>query len=351
MALSILTLTSPQFASRSRNVFVEARGEAKGSGVAADLYRRFFREGALSLTALGLTPASVALWETVCATASPLRLERVEKDPGEGPAAKAVFLLDDGARIETVLVPMADGSRGTLCISSQAGCAMGCAFCETGRYGLTRNLETAEIVAQVHDARFVLGWEFSSLVFMGMGEPLDNFDQVVQALNVLFDPRGFAFAQERVTVCTVGLAEGIRALAAMGWKRLGLSLSLNAARHELRQTLMPVTRSNSLESLHSALAAYPMRPNFVLALNYCLLPGINNTPKDASEVAAFVRGLGRTLVNLIPYNPGTQPLAPAPTDLEIDTFLGWLRREGLDAKVRGPKGRSIMAACGQLGGL
>lgn len=349
----VLALTCDAFSALGRRAFLEARGEAKGSGIAGELYGRFFRQGSPHPEASGLTAASAALWDEACSFESPLRVLTVEKDDVEAGtgAAKALFRLEDGHTIETVLVPMGSGEagRGTLCVSSQVGCAMGCAFCETGKHGLVRSLTTAEITGQVFEARFTMGWEFTSLVFMGMGEPLDNLEAVFGALDVLTDPRGFSFAQDRITVCTVGLAEGIRALAARGWKRMGLSLSLNAGRDDLRESLMPVTRSNPLTSLHTALKDYPQRKNFVLALNYCLLPGINDTAADAGEVAAFAEGLGRTLVNLIPYNPGTEPLTRAPKEAEVDRFLGHLRAEGLDARVRGPKGRSIMAACGQLG--
>ena len=346
MPPSLLGLTCAQWSSLGRRLFIEARGEAKGSGVAAKLYRNFFRTGSLGPETAGLSPASRTLWESVAGEVRPLGLEHLADD--EHGAAKAVFGLADGSRIETVLVPMGAG-RATLCVSSQVGCAMGCAFCETGRVGLRRNLDATEIVAQVHTARFGLGWDFSSLVFMGMGEPLDNLDALVQALKVLLDPAGVAFAQERITVCTAGLSAGIEALAAQGWKRMGLSLSLNSATNQKRERLMPVTRSNPLEALQTALAAYPMRPNFVLALNYCLLPGINDAEQDARDIAAFAQGLGRTLVNLIPYNPGTRPLTRAPTEAEVDAFLGYLKGADLEAKVRGPKGRSIRAACGQLG--
>jgi len=343
-----------EFATLGRRAFLKARGEAKGSGIAGELYSRFFREGSMRPRASGLTPVSVALWETVCTEASPLTLEAVHRDEpqGERVAAKAVFRLAGGPRIETVWIPMDGGvsGRGTLCLSSQAGCAMACAFCETGRTGLIRNLTAGEIVAQVHEARFRLGWDFSSLVFMGMGEPLHNLDALIPALKVLTDPRGFAFAQEKITVCTVGLVDGIEKLAALGWKRMGLSLSLNAGGQHLRERLMPAGVTNALPDLHRTLAAYPQRRNFVLALNYCLIPGVNNAAEDAREVAAFAQGLGRTLVNVIPYNPGTVPMAPAPTEEEIESFLGLLREMGLDARVRGTKGRSIMAACGQLGG-
>lgn len=352
MAPSLFSQTYATYADRGRQAFLTTRGTAQGSGVASELYTRFFRTGSIDYSASGLTPASAELWEATSSTTRILTPERVEHDGGDGPrAAKALFRSADGAALETVWIPMeTGGGRGTLCVSSQVGCAMGCAFCATGRLGLERNLDAEEIVAQVFEARFTLGWDFSSLVFMGMGEPLDNREAVVQALRVLMDPRGFAFAQDKITVCTVGLAEGIEALASLGWKRLGLSLSLNAGRDDLRAKLMPITRSNPLARLKNALQAYPQRKNFVLALNYCLLPGLNDTAADAAEVAAFARDLGRVTVNLIPYNPGREPLTRAPEPAEVDTFVEALRAHGLDVRIRGPKGRSIAAACGQLGG-
>jgi 23S rRNA (adenine2503-C2)-methyltransferase len=353
MTPPIFALPFDDFAARGRQHFLDVRGDTKGSGMASELYTRFFRQGRWDTVASGLTAASAELWSQVCSAASPLAVGRVERDEGDGPTAqKALFRLADGHGIETVLVPMNSpgGDRGTLCLSSQAGCAMACAFCETGRTGLLRNLTTAEIVAQVFEARFTLGWEFTSLVFMGMGEPLHNFEAVVGALRVLTDPRGLAFAQERITVCTVGLVDGIERLAALGFKRMGLSLSLNAGHQGLRERLMPAGMVNDLSSLHRTLAAYPQRKNFVLALNYCLMPGVNDGADDADGVAAFAQNLGRTVVNVIPYNPGTKPLCPAPTGDQIDGFLALLRDRGLDARLRGTKGRSIMAACGQLGG-
>jgi len=352
MKPALLSLTYDQFAALGRQAFVAARGEPKGSGIASELYTRYFREGQVRYAASGLSPESEAIWTQACETASPLTLATIQHDEADTRAAKALFRLADGPSIETVLVPMAgtDGDRGTLCLSSQAGCAMACSFCETGRTGLVRNLTAAEIVAQVFEARFRLGWDFTSLVFMGMGEPLHNLEALVPALSLLMDPRGFAFAQEKITVCTVGLVDGIEKLGSLGWKRLGLSLSLNAGNQHLRERLMPAGVTNDLPRLQNALAAYPQRKNFILALNYCLLPGINDTDQDARDVAEFARGLGRTIVNLIPYNPGTHPLCPPPSGDEIDGFLAKLRVQGVDARLRGTKGRSIMAACGQLGG-
>ena len=228
---------------------------------------------------------------------------------------------------------------------------MGCTFCETGRMGLIRHLTAAEIVSEVVTVRAKLGWPVRNLVFMGMGEALDNVDQVIQALRVLTDKRGLHYSHERITICTSGHAEGLAKLAALGWKRLNLSISLNAANDEARSRVMPVNRKTPLAELQRILAAYPQRKNFTLGVNYCLMPGMNDARQDAADVAAFCKPLGRVLVNLIPYNPGNAPLTRAPSEDEVERFVGWLREEGLAVRRRVTKGRSIMAACGQLGNV
>ncbi len=351
---SLLSLTYEQFYTQGRQAFIKDTGDAKGSGVAGKLYGQYYRTGRWGISELGLNQKNQEIWNNLCDPVLPLSVMRIlQDDPtGEPGTKKAIFRLDDGNLIETVLVPMVShtGERGTLCLSSQAGCAMGCTFCETGKGGLVRSLTAAEIVAQVHAARFLLKWEFTSVVFMGMGEPLDNLEGVIPALKVLADPRGFALAQEKITLCTVGLGKGISQLANLGWKKLGLSLSLNAGRQMLRESLMPAGKLNTLEVLKPILAAYPQRRNFVLALNYCLMPGINDTEADIQGIVDFSHALGRTLINLIPYNPGSIPLCPAPTAEEVDRFLVLMQGAGLQVKMRGPKGRSIMAGCGQLGG-
>ena len=214
--------------------------------------------------------------------------------------------------------------------------------------GFVRDLSAAEIVAQVVTARVKLGWEPGNVVFMGMGEPLDNFAEVAKALEVLTEARGLGLSWERITVCTSGTAAGIAALRERGHPRLNLSLSLNAADDATRSRLMPANRVSDLASLSAALAAYPRRRNFVLALNWCLLPGINDGAADALAAAAFARGIGRTVFNLIPYNPGSCPLAPAPSDTEVAAFKSLLEAEGCFVKTRMRKGSGIMAACGQL---
>ncbi|PKL08236.1 MAG: 23S rRNA (adenine(2503)-C2)-methyltransferase [Spirochaetae bacterium HGW-Spirochaetae-7] len=274
----------------------------------------------------------------------------VVSEAGEfGSTCKAVLGLADGATVECVLIP-SPGGKASLCVSSQVGCRMACAFCETGGAGLARNLSAAEIVAQAVTARVALGWEFRNIVFMGMGEPLDNPDGVSGALAVMFDQAGLGLAQERVTICTAGLPDGIERLKALGYRRLGLSVSLNAPDDVTRSSLMPVNRVFDLDALAAALAAFPSRRNFALGVNYCLVPGVNDGPAAAAGVAAFVARVGRALVNVIPYNPGSRPIGRAPTETEADAFVASLRAAGLDVRVRAPRGRALMAACGQLGG-
>ncbi len=351
MPADILGMTSDQLAQAADLVLPQ------GAGAAAAIYRMAHREGRFAPEAVvpPLAAASVEAWRAAFA-APLLRLVRVvEEATPLGPTAKAVLATHDGFEIECVRIPMRvhdDGTEDhTLCLSSQVGCRMGCTFCETGRMGLIRHLSAGEIVGQVATVRAALGWPPRNLVFMGMGEALDNADQLIAALQALTDRRGLGFSQERLTVCTSGHAEGIARLQALGWKRLNLSLSLNGANDELRSRIMPVNRRTPLAELQRLLAAFPQRRNFCLGVNWCLLPGINDREQDAAEIAGFVRPLGRVLLNLIPYNPGSHPLTRAPDEAEIERFIGWLRAHGLAVRRRMTKGRTIMAACGQLGNL
>ncbi|HCM26835.1 MAG: hypothetical protein A2Z99_20230 [Treponema sp. GWB1_62_6] len=320
-----------------------------GAGLADNIYARAFRTGRLDARAEGASEANARAWEESFDVGLLELVDRADDLGSEGTTTKLVFAVRDGHRIESVSIPMHGGNR-TLCISSQIGCARGCAFCETGRGGLERNLAASEIVGQVLSASLALGVRFRNIVFMGMGEPLDNLAEVAQAIAVLRDRRAFSYSIERMTVCTSGDAAGIRALAALGLKRLNLSVSLNAARDELRSSLMPVNRSTPLASLAAALADYPSRRNFVLVVNYCLLPGLNDSREDARAIAGFCSAVGRSLVNLIPYNPGSEPIAPSPTESEIGRFIGLLEAEGVPVRRRAGKGGAVMAACGQLGG-
>lgn len=346
--LDLMGLTSGETAEAARKLL------PSGAGVAGKLHARAHATGRLEPEAFGLSAASCRAWRAAF-TVGLLEVRRTVEEPGEhGATAKAVLATHDGHEIECVRipVPVPAGSppRATLCVSSQVGCRMGCAFCETGRAGLVRNLSAAEIVSQLVTSRTVLGWDCRNVVFMGMGEPLDNLPALAQALRVLTDMRGLRLPAERLTVCTAGDAEGIRGLRALGMSRLNLSISLNAADDTARSRLMPVNRQTDLAALAAALAAYPQRRTFVLGVNWCLLPGINDSRADARGAAAWCRTLGRVYVNLIPYNPGSHPLCPAPTPEQTGRFLAWLREEGLEAGLRSARGGSIMAGCGQLGG-
>ncbi len=320
----------------------------KGHGVARRVYRLAMQSGRFDPESFGLGARSGIAWREAFEFDLP-EVVRIDTDTGAfGVTSKVVLRLDDGLEVEAVSIPMGHG-RVTLCVSSQVGCKMGCTFCETGRMGLLRHLRTEEIVGQLLVAQHHLGWPVRNIVFMGMGEALDNADHVIRALRVLNDPGGLAIAQERITVCTVGHVEGIQRLWGEGMRRLNLSISLNAATDALRSELMPVNRRTDLATLREALLAYRPRRNFVLGVNYCLLPGINDTEQDVRDIAAFCQSLGRVLVNVIPYNPGSSPIATAPDEAATDRFIGWLRDEGLPVRRRVTKGRNVMAACGQLG--
>lgn len=345
--MNLFGLTSDELAAAARFAM------PTGHGIANVLYPRVMREGRFAPEEFPISAVTATTWRDTF-TAPLLRVvTHVDEETTSGITAKAVFATHDGYEIEAVRIPMhvdTDGTmEHTICISSQVGCKMGCTFCETGRMGLLRNLTAGEIVAQVVTARVTLGWAPKNIVFMGMGEALDNADNVIKALHVLTDKRGLHYSQERITICTSGHAEGIARLATLGWKRLNLSLSLNGANDELRGQIMPVNRKTPLAELQRILAAYPQRRNFTLGVNYCLLPGINDSRANAAEVAEFCKPLGRVLLNLIPYNPGNAPLTRAPSEDEIEQFVVWLRDAGLPVRRRITKGRTIMAACGQLG--
>jgi 23S rRNA (adenine2503-C2)-methyltransferase len=348
-AIDILGLSSTELAETA------SRTLPSGAGLAGRIYSRAFEKGILEMEGLGLSPGSASSWrEHFCLNLLPVArtLRDDEAEGGASSTMKVVFWLRDGCEIECVRIPMPGGTglKATICVSSQVGCRMGCVFCETGRSGLHRNLSAAEIVAQVLTARIVLGWDFGNVVFMGMGECLDNLGEVAQAISVLTDVRGLRFSMERITVCTSGPAGGIEALRELGHKRLNLSISLNAGNDEKRDRLMPVNRGMGLAALAESLVAYPMRRNFVLGVNWCLMPGLNDSREDAREAAAFCARVGRCLLNLIPYNPGGNPVARAPDEEELARFASWLEKDGCLVRRRASKGGKIMAGCGQLGG-
>ncbi len=268
----------------------------------------------------------------------------------EGQLTKFVQRTADGLEIESVVVPMQrrQGVWRTLCVSSQIGCAHGCLFCQTGQLGLLRNLRPEEIVGQVVAAQRDFQGGIRNVVFMGMGEPLDNFDHVIQAIRVLMDPSGLSMAGERITISTVGRVAGIRRLAGLGWRRLNLAVSLNAPNDEIRSRIMPHNRLEPLAELRQALLEYPLRNCQFFMMEYVVIPGINDAREHAFQVAEYLRPL-KCMLNVIPYNPRRNSPWPAPTEESIQQFLAWLKEAGQGCKRRITKGREQMAACGQLG--
>jgi len=254
---------------------------------------------------------------------------------------KYLWRLPDQEAIESVLIP--SGSRRTLCISSQVGCALGCVFCATGRMGFRRNLAAWEITAQVRElALEAPGLKPTNIVFMGMGEPLLNWPAVNTALSILNQPDGFGIGARHITVSTVGIVPALEELARRP-EQFRLALSLHGTTSASRRRLMPVERKYDLEAVLGAAKAFTRRVTF----EYVMIAGANDTDADASRLASLARKLG-AMVNLLPLHPGGDPqLEPTPAS-RIREFAGQLRARGIEAVVRRSRGLDIDAACGQL---
>jgi len=258
---------------------------------------------------------------------------------------------DRRAAVESVLIPQEERTGGardrlTLCISSQAGCGMGCAFCATARLGLVRNLGPAEIVGQVRAGIALAAPRMvTNVVLMGMGEPLANYDAVRTALEILSAEWGFALSPRRITVSTVGLVPAIPRLIAE--TRVNLAVSLSATTDAQRARLMPVNRRYPLGALLTACRALALPRRKRITFEYVMLAGENDSDADARRLVRLLHGL-RSKVNLIPFNPFPgSGFAPSPRE-RIEEFQSCLRAHGLHATIRESRGRDIQAACGQL---
>jgi 23S rRNA (adenine2503-C2)-methyltransferase len=282
--------------------------------------------------------------------ARPQIAERQESSDG---TIKWLIRFGPGIEVETVFIP--DVARsGALCVSSQVGCTLNCTFCHTGTQGLVRNLTAAEIVAQVQVARDDLGeWPASSdnrrlsnIVFMGMGEPLYNLEGVAAALDIISDNEGIAISRRKITVSTSGVVPQMRALG----EETGamLAVSLHATRDELRDVLVPINRRYPLSELMAAIRAYPGLSNAKrVTFEYVMLKGVNDTPADARALLKLIAGIPAK-INLIPFNPWPGAPYECSEPATIEAFAGILKRAGYASPVRRPRGRDILAACGQL---
>lgn len=282
------------------------------------------------------------------------RMEAVKEERSDDGTVKFVFRLADGHLIESVLIP--EDGRYTLCVSSQVGCAMGCSFCLTGTMGFKRNLTVAEIVGQVDSSLLWLQEQTGSserehaprinnLVFMGMGEPLLNFDNLTRAIQILMEQRGHDFSGRRITVSTCGIVPKMKEL---GEKvPVNLAVSLHAADNETRDLLMPINRTHPLEELLQACREFPLPPRRRIMIEYAMLKGVNDSPAAARLLVKKLHEI-RCKINILPYNENPAFPYQCPDDETIEAFRQILRKAGHTTLLRTSRGADISAACGQL---
>jgi 23S rRNA (adenine2503-C2)-methyltransferase len=321
--------------------FVARLGERRFRAV--QIFRWIQKRGARSFEEMTDLPAALRQELPGCAEIGSAVVEHVQEST-DG-TRKILLRLQDGLAVESVLIP--DEKRLTLCLSTQVGCALGCAFCATATMGLRRHLRPGEIVEQVLRAGELCGGarKVSNLVLMGMGEPLHNYEHTLKALRILTDPNGLHFSPRRITLSTVGL---IPEMLRLGREiPVKLAVSLHAADDETRGRLMPINKKYSLEALVEACRAFPRPERLRITFEYVLLRGVNVAVKDADRLGRLLRGLPAK-VNLIPYNP--HPGAPfeRPSDEEVAAFQHRLLSHNIPVMVRAPRGQDIAAACGQL---
>jgi 23S rRNA (adenine2503-C2)-methyltransferase len=276
-------------------------------------------------------------------------LEVAEIQTSRDGTRKLRLVTRDGKSIESVIIP--DGEKTTQCISSQVGCAIDCQFCATAKLGLSRNLTPGEIVDQVYRARKLLAdvdpeRRITNLVYMGMGEPLHNYDNVLASLRILTHDLGAGMSQRRITVSTAGMVPRLEKLGRED-VRPNLAISLNASSDEIRDQVMPINRKWNIEKLLGAIRDYPLEARRRVTFEYVLLAGVNDSLADAARLAKLLRGI-RCKVNIIPWNPHPDAPYRRPSPEAIEAFQNECKRLGLPTYLRTPRGDDIDAACGQL---
>jgi len=279
------------------------------------------------------------------------QIHQVVSDDGD--TTKLLLKLTNDSFVETVLMQYESSKigghpRSTICVSTQIGCAMGCVFCATGQMGFETNLKSEHIVSQViHFAELLQkrGEHVTNLVFMGMGEPMANYDEMIRAVRILTHDRGFGLGQRHITISTIGIRSGIEKLADENLQ-IGLAISLHAPNNELRKKLVPTALSNSVQDIIESGRYYFKKTGRRVTFEYALMAGINDSPEIAKELVTLLKGNG-SHVNLIPINP-TAGDFKRPTEKSILEFEQILSSAGINCTVRVEKGTEISAACGQL---
>lgn len=270
-----------------------------------------------------------------------IKIEKVEEDVD---VKKFLFRLLDGQKIEAVLMYHDYGT--SICVSSQVGCNMGCKFCESGRLKKVRNLETYEMVQQIILASEYAKVRIDSVVIMGIGEPFDNYDNVMDFIKIINDPKTMAIGARHITVSTCGIVPKIKEFAECGLQ-VNLAISLHAPNDEIRKKIMPIANAYSLSELISTLKEYIAKTNRRLTMEYVMLEGINDSEACAHELSDLLRGMN-AYVNLIAYNETNNIEFKASSKEVIDKFFDTLKKRGIDVTVRRKFGNKISAACGQL---
>ncbi len=318
---------------------------------ARQLMEWLWRQRATSFEAMSNLPPALRAWLDANYCLRPLEVVEVNAS-GTGATRKFLSRMADGHLVESVIIPAAEGqggaqsSRITLCVSSQVGCAFGCKFCASGLLGFTRNLTASEILGQILAAEEVAGARVDNLVFMGMGEPLANMDNLLTALTLIMEPRALGIGARHITISTSGNVPGLKRLAAFG-KPLRLAVSLHGASDEVRSRVMPVNRKWPLGELLPALKEWTRTSKHMMTLEYILIEDVNADLGEARKLARIARDL-RAKVNLIPYNTVDGLPWRRPTEAACRAFCRALIAERVPVTMRYEKGHDINAACGQL---
>jgi 23S rRNA (adenine2503-C2)-methyltransferase len=314
---------------------------------ALQLMQAVFREGKEDFAQMTTFPADLRLNLREKVKIMSLSLSRTVKSK-DGSTEKALFMTADGCGIEAVLMRFKDG-RNTVCVSSQAGCKLGCKFCATGKLGFKKDLDYQEIADQVLYFFLQLKKEdkrISNVVFMGMGEPFLNYDSVIRAIRLLNDRNAFDIGARNVTVSTAGIPEGIRRLAEEKIQ-VNLAVSLHSPDQEIRESIMPVAKLHSLQEVMDSIRDYVSKTNRRVSFEYVMLDGINDGPAQATALSKLLKNI-LCHVNLIPYNAtGTEGIKGS-ARAKIDAFKLILEQAGIPVTVRVSLGQDIYAACGQL---
>jgi 23S rRNA (adenine2503-C2)-methyltransferase len=324
--------------------------EPKAKMRASQLWRWIHHYGVTDFAAM--TDVAKETRAALAETFTLARPEIVERQVSRDGTRKWLIRMAPGIEVETVYIPDV-GRAGALCVSSQVGCTLNCTFCHTGTQALVRNLTAAEIVAQVQVARDDLGeWpspkedrRLSNIVFMGMGEPLYNLDNVADAIDIIADNEGIAISRRRITVSTSGVVPELKAL---GERTQAMLASLHATNDALREKLVPLNRKYPIAELMAAIRAYPALSNAKrVTFEYVMLKGVNDSPADAKALVKLLAGVPAK-INLIPFNPWPGTEYECSDWKTIEAFAAILNRAGYASPIRTPRGRDILAACGQL---